>query len=222
MNSKLNYVSSQGVFARVSPLIKETNWREDAFLYLGDAIQMLGHKWSTKIISTPEDELLQVENHIVEIPCDIEELIEVHYQGHRLHINSDPSMLALSSDEYKWHGVGSWYMIQYPHIKTSFESGEIKIIARKFLKDDNGFIMIPDNPYYKDAIKWYIVYNLLLSGYTAKSNEVSIGYCQEQFEITKRESSSKLNTMTRDEREQFSRMWRTLNVSGIGLNRLRF
>lgn len=61
---------------------------------------------------------------------------------------------------------GDWFYLEGNSIKTSFESGTIKIRALLIPVCDRGFPYIIDSEKYLQAIEWYCIYNLLLQGYT--------------------------------------------------------
>tara|TARA_R100001086_G_C11813313_1_gene252178 strand:- start:59 stop:724 length:666 start_codon:yes stop_codon:yes gene_type:complete len=213
MISQTRYCSSQEVLSLVADMFHSTDWREDGKIYLGRGIMKMGYNWSTKVDMTPYDDPLTVVNHRVEIPCDVEEILQVLYLGQRLPITGDVSMLGLTSDDYIWdHGGLAYYTIDYPYIKTSFETGDITLISKKFRMDKEGFVQIPDNEDYKEALRWYICYNLLLSGYRTKAN-ISWEKAESQFANYKKIAGSQLKRMSKERREQFSRMWTSLNVS---------
>ena len=140
--TEVRYVSSRVIIARIANMFNTATWRSNSFIYLGKGIQLLGYNYSTKVDFTPETDLIQVSNHTAEIPCNIEEILEIHYNNCRLPINRDITMLGLTSDNFKWYGVGNYYNINYPYINTSFESGEIKIFYKKFILDDQGYLRL--------------------------------------------------------------------------------
>lgn len=213
-NSQVRYVSSRIIFNRIAKIFYSTDWREDAKSYLGRGIQILGYNYSTKVNYEDDNNLHTVVNHQVEIPDNVEEISEIHYLGNRLPIHTDKSMLALNSnDDYKWNGIGNYYMIDWPYIKTSFETGDIKIFWKEFRFDPNGFIYIPDNVYYRQALEWYIIYNLMLDGYKTKSKEISLAYAEDKYEENKRKGRNTLKEMSKDRRDRFSKIWNQHNIS---------
>lgn len=218
MNSEDRFVSSKVVLGRVSSMVLGSNWRENGIAYLGKAIQKIGYNYSTKTVCTDEDNLLQVLNHKTEIPCTVEEILHLEYNGCRLPINRDNSMLGLDSDDYKWQGWGDYYMIDWPYIKTSFETGELKLFYKEFRFDEEGFILIPDNIDYREYIEWYIIYNLLLDGETLKNKEIGLNYAESKFESSRRSAKSIMKGMSKDRRLAFSKQWNSLNIQYNGRN----
>lgn len=62
--------------------------------------------------------------------------------------------------------VSDYYLINPDYIITSFEEGHIKLHYEAYPTDDEGFPMIPDHRYHKEAAEWLVVRNLLRLGYT--------------------------------------------------------
>jgi len=51
------------------------------------------------------------------------------------------------------------------NINASFQTGEVKIHYWAFPLDSEGFLMIPDDVSYKDAMMWKVAYQLSIRGY---------------------------------------------------------
>ena len=61
--------------------------------------------------------------------------------------------------------VSDYYIINPDYIQTSFESGHIKLHYEAYPIDDEGYPMLPDHRYHKEAAEWLIVRNLIRKGY---------------------------------------------------------
>lgn len=51
--------------------------------------------------------------------------------------------------------IGQYYKLQLDYIQTSFKRGKITIYYLKRPVDDEGYLLIPDNEDYKEALYWY-------------------------------------------------------------------
>lgn len=214
----MRFVSSKVVIARVQRFINGNSWLAPAYMSLGDAIQEIG--FATQGSHTKEERLIPVVNHTAEIPCDVEFIKMIYYQGKRLPVTNDSTILGLVCDDFVWgkSGLGEYYKIEnYPYINTSFESGEIKLFFEKYNTDEEGFIKIPDEAEYRRACMWYVLADLILEGYKLNDKSVTHAYAMSQFDTYKQKARSKVNEFTFDEREAFSRMWNSLNTSNIEL-----
>lgn len=211
----MRFTSSKSVIARVQRYINGNSWLAAAYMSLGDAIQEIGY--ATQADATKEDELVTISNHTGEIPCDAEFIRMIHHEGCRLPVTKDVTIHALDCDDYTWgkNGTGDYYQIVYPYIKTSFESGTVKVFYDKFNTDEEGFVNIPDEAEYRRACMWYVLADLILEGYKLNDKSISHGYAMSQFDSYKNKARSKVNEFSYDEREAFSRMWNSLNTQNV-------
>ena len=60
-----------------------------------------------------------------------------------------------------------FYNVDNGYIKTSFESGSILVEGRKFPVDEDGNLLIVNTVKYRTAVEWYIIYMLMLQGYSS-------------------------------------------------------
>jgi hypothetical protein len=214
------YISSKVIITRLERYFKDSNWKSAAKLDIGDAIQEIGY--SSRQNQPHGSVNLDIVGHKAELPCDLEVLIKVEYDGARLPISNDNSLLAITCDDYTWGkaNIEDFYMIEYPLIVTSFETGTIRLFYKKFDFDGDNFITIPDISEYRKAIEWYVMSSLLLQGYKLTNNNINHSYCIQMFESYKRKAKSKIKTLSRDERENFSRMWNSLNTNYVESNNI--
>lgn len=64
------------------------------------------------------------------------------------------------------YGGGDYYVINPDYIQTSFEEGSVKIHFTAYPLCEDGYPKVPDNIYYKQALEWYIIRQMLMGGYT--------------------------------------------------------
>lgn len=57
-------------------------------------------------------------------------------------------------------GVQYAYKLDHGYIFTNFKDGYVQISYRGFPIDNNGFPLIPDDPKFKEALKYYIIYKI--------------------------------------------------------------
>jgi len=62
------------------------------------------------------------------------------------------------------HGT-DYYLVNAGYIVTSFEAGDIKLHYTAYPLDGDGFPMVPDNIYVKQALEWYIIRQMMMGGY---------------------------------------------------------
>jgi len=64
------------------------------------------------------------------------------------------------------YGGGDYYVINPDYIQTSFDKGDVKVHYTAYPVCEDGYPKVPDNIYYKQALEWYILRQMLMGGYT--------------------------------------------------------
>ena len=218
------HISSKTIIGRVSRLLDSSEWEAVARIYLYDAIQKIGLNYSTSYKVTGGDDLddtdeclTDVENHLVDLPIDLELLVKIEYNGYRLPYSPDRSIFGLNScDDYIWGRVSDecvhYYAINEGKIKTSFDEGKIKIFYKKFNCDQDGFIMIPDVAEYKEALIWFLFSDLLLEGYKPKLQSMTYQEAELRATDKKFKARGRLKQLTNDERDALSNQLTSINL----------
>ena len=232
------YDSSKVVIARLQRLFNDSSWVGTAVMDLGDAIQEVGY--ASRREFTNEKCLLQVENHRVEVPCDLEFIERIEYMGCRLPINTQAhrwdaatqfrtsTIQGIDDTDLTTDGHepppfnpeqsvkqfnNDYYVYDSPFITTSFESGEIKLFYRKYDCDAEGFLMIPDIAEYRNALMWFVAASLIAQGFDPKNKDINHAYANMMYEKYRKKAISKVKRFSQDQRMEFSRMWNTLNMT---------
>jgi len=78
--------------------------------------------------------------------------------------SNNSSGLTLRSTANSPYG-GDYYLINNGNIQTNFEKGTLKIHYSAYPTDDDGYPMVPDNIYVKQALEWYVLRQMLMGGY---------------------------------------------------------
>jgi hypothetical protein len=79
-----------------------------------------------------------------------------------------------------WHAT-SWYKLDGRHILTSFEEGYITLFFGKVPTDRDGFLMIPNEGNFKEALTWFLQARLAGRGYP--NPELSMEQMDAKFEL---------------------------------------
>jgi hypothetical protein len=58
-----------------------------------------------------------------------------------------------------------YYLVNAGYIVTSFEAGDIKLHYTAYPTDEDGFPLVPDNIYVKQALEWYVIRQMMMGGY---------------------------------------------------------
>ncbi len=110
---------------------------------------------------------------------------------------------SLSESKYVVNNIGydyDYYSINPDYIITSFEEGEVTLIMECFIIDSEGFPRIPDRPKYKDAVLWYIIRTMILSGY--KHPEFGFREADAIWEDKRRKAANDVKISSLDQKQR--------------------
>lgn len=135
---------------------------EDIALYLNTLLSLIGSpfSFSDKYSKVP------IENYRGRLPCD---MILINGTRHRTNSSHAYIPMSYSTDSFhsKYHECNSpdltcssveSYSINNGLMYTSFEEGEVEISYKGIEMDEDGLPMIPDNESFKQALKYYILW----------------------------------------------------------------
>lgn len=98
-----------------------------------------------------------------------------------------------------------YYVINPNYIVTSFEEGTVKLHYDGYPLDDCGFPLIPDNIYYKQALEWYIIRQMLMGGYKNENFNWQIADQQWKRYCVAAQNDAAYPSI--DKMESFKNMW---------------
>lgn len=230
--SKTRMVSSARVIQRVMRIMRfsGSDWLGDAYEYIGEAIGMIG----TFAPLVKKGVCLTVKDHRAKLPCDLETLFFVEYEGKNLNRGGDftgydlprsPRTTNIYSLTSSGNGdiiyldgetataetnllqsdFGNYYLLNPDYIQTSFEEGEIKLHYAGYPIDQYGCPYIMDDAVYETALFWYVVYQLLLSGYEHPKLEWNVA--EQRWEEHKLRAAARMKIPDMGEMERFKNMW---------------
>lgn len=101
---------------------------------------------------------------------------------------------------------GASYQINPGYIVTSFETGIIKLHYAKYPTDSEGFPLIPDVEVVKEAMMWYMMKNILMSGY--EHPVFRFGDAERRYNSYREEAWVRMRDISVDQAEK---MVRTMN-----------
>jgi len=226
MNYKLT--SSKTILAKIYRDLKpnNSNWEQDAVEWIGEVIEFIGYHG----IFPKKSETVTVKDHRAQFPCDFYQLRFILYQDKHLSFGADinackeyfsdvymsakkevlehtnTEVTRLGSRAITENETASEYFIINPgFIQTSFETGEIEVHYDSFPVDDEGFPLIPDNVYFKQAVSWYIIRQMILGGH--KHENFSYQFADYEWEFAKVRAENELMFPSPDKMEHFRDMW---------------
>lgn len=208
--SELTTVSAKVVIARVIRNIGRANFPSD---FANDLLAWLPEgidKLETTYSLIPEEACLTVKDFSLKLPCCIQVLEAVEYEGYRLREGNpqrtpgkSPSSarrtevyqtdtvlkvdgvphrdnFGLKATHLPLHG-SEYYKRVLDYLQFSFECGEVTLYYQ-VIPHDCGYPLIPDNENYKTALYWYIVSMMTGTGWEHPNKGFSFAYCDSMFE----------------------------------------
>jgi hypothetical protein len=106
---------------------------------------------------------------------------------------------------YPYQSGNDYYNTNDDYIQTSFQEGTVYAVYKAFLTDCKGFPKILDDYNYKEAIKWKIISNLILSGYKHPDNVVNYQFADNKWEEFRGIAENEVKVQTVDGQERFTR-----------------
>lgn len=239
MNYK--YISSKEVLGRVARMVENTDFLDFGQVYLYDVIRELGTNLNLVTTVTKPNELIPVINHRAGLPCELVELLFVETElGFRLKYNKNHKALDCYNFQYPVGSAAlpyqfnednntqlplnfinpqdiskistqHYYYIDGENVITSIETGYLRYFYRIFETDDGGYLKIPDESNYKEAIVWYILGKLSLEGYELKNKNLSYPFCSERYDEYAHRAKVKKAIMSKDQRYRLARMINSYN-----------
>lgn len=135
------------------------------------------------------------------------------YKEVKLLLGSDLTGYGLSTDNPRTTSMTPatpYYNLNPDYIITSFETGQIRIYGVGFSVDKEGFPTIIDDFDYKSCVEWYIVSQMILSGY--KNPEINYKMANEMFDMYRKKAEAACKVPSLDGMERFAASW--LRFSG--------
>jgi hypothetical protein len=163
MNYKL--ISSKTIIGEMYSDFNITNddWVNKASRYMSRALALMKIDGYYEIAYHIED----VQEFNAPLPCDDKYILAVLFSsgGQVTRLNLTNS-LALGMDFTKiaTHNIHQG-RINANYLRTNFENGTILYIYYRIPKDEDGHLLIPDNADVLEALPFYLIYRMSLSGY---------------------------------------------------------
>ena len=157
------YVSIKSIFYEITryPFVEGIQ-PEDIALYLNNLLSLVGSPFAFE----KKFEKVIINNYCGQLPCD---LIRIDGTKYRLSCDCDYIPLKYASDIYhsNYHSENcpdktcisdNSYSLNNGKIYTSFCEGEVIIAYQGIKIDEEGFPMIPDSAAFKQALKYYVLW----------------------------------------------------------------
>lgn len=197
--------SIEKIIAQIYRDFKPSNsgWIDDAAEWIADAIQIM--KVGQSFIE--QHKIINVVDYRFKLPCDIEVLLGVEYNGKRLqksgginHKNSKCSGL-----DNLLIAVDESYSLNPNYGHTTFKEGCVTVYFKGLEVDCNGLPTIIDDAVYRQAITWYVMAMMLLRGF--KHQVVTYEMAWAKWETFYPRAQNRFRVPDIDSYEVFKKSW---------------
>lgn len=200
-----NTTSVKSVLAKLyrDLALEDPNYELDFVEWCGEALEFIGSfgQMDQRVAE------VHIENHKGYLPLGLVNIQQVKHNDCIIsynpssyfgHCEDSPNLKAQTSEHYT---------LNPDFIYTSFEEGTLKVSYLSIPIDEEGFPLIPDNQYFKEALFWYCYRQLLLRGYQSKVPEINYFFADEKWRFYCSGARNKMNYPSLDQYERFRETW---------------
>ena len=162
--------------------------------------------------------VIDIENHRGELPCNFH---FIHSAWIRGNCNGGLSYLNLTGSPFigelnSYTKSGNKGRIEDNYIYTDIDKGKILLVYRQIPKDDEGYPLIPDNPFLNEALMYYIIYRLALKG--VEHPIIKFKDALNMWNTMYPRASNDIEWFTLPELEEFERSWTSILKGNLANN----
>lgn len=182
-------------------------WAGEAILEIGVRSQLL-----TKVTDSNGDLghpcPVDIEDYRGELPCGLVDVISVREYDTGTGMREATDLFQLSKNRIDESDIDEYtYSLNDNYIFTNFEEGKVEIAYTAYPTDENGWLLIPDNPAVIDAVKWYVIEKIDYKKFrTGKISQAAYQVSRQQAMWAKGTAETSLNTPSIDEMESLKNM----------------
>lgn len=193
-----NYISSKAIIAEVYRKFKpsHSNWVVDGVESIGRGLEIIGRS----PIFEHKDVPICISNFKGRLPCGVDQIEAFSYKGVRMipadRIGGLDRATSMSSEKV--------YTLNVRYINVNFCEGEIIAHANVVATDKEGYPLVPDAPWHKEALVWKVMSDLTLGGFQHPVIDYKYAFQQWELNFPRAQNEGKLS---KDVYEKVSRMW---------------
>lgn len=190
--------------------LEDPNYELDFLEWIGEALQFIGSGSQKQKVKGTQ---LQVTDHKAKLPMGLSTILQLRYykeaEDYWKVISFNPRNFNPHEKDSKNLVVNTeeTYSLNPNYIETSFEEGIIELNYTRFPIDEDGYPLVPDNQYFKDALFWYCYKKILLQGYRSKVQTIDYHFADEKWNFYCGAARNKANFPDIDQYERFKDMW---------------
>lgn len=190
--------------------LEDPNYELDFIEWIGESLQFIG---SGSQLQKIEGQQLAVADHKAKLPYALLTIRQLRYYDEDLEswkvISFNPRNFNPHEKDSKNLSVNTEesYSLNPNFIETTFETGIIELNYTRFPIDEDGYPLVPDNQYFKEALFWYCYKKIILQGYQPRVEELTYTFADSQWKFYCSAARNKANYPDIDQYERFREMW---------------
>lgn len=177
-------VSSKVVISKLyrDLFLEDPSYEYDFIEWMGEALSFIGA--ATQLVQEEED--LIVTSFRADLPTNLVVLNQVKMKTEEDKwklISYNPTTFKPHEDDFDnlYVSTEEYFTLKPNYVYTSFEEGELKISFKQIAVDEDGYPLIPDNQYFKEALFWFCYRQMLLRGYKSRVEEITYFFADEKW-----------------------------------------
>jgi hypothetical protein len=217
-----NYISVKYVVSKLyrDLRLEDPNYELDIIEWCGEALAFIGagSQFTNYVAESP------IVSYKCRIPFGIFTLGQIMYKE----LDSDTPIVIHRNDTSFPNGIYRvtddfkeiTYTVNGEYLLFSEESGTAIMSYKGIAVDDEGYPLVPDNQYYKEALFWYCFKHILMLGYKSPAG-IDYPFAESKWLFYCTAARNKANYPSIDEYEQFKNSWTGL-LPNINIYKERF
>lgn len=223
---KINYISIKETIGRFlrEYNIDDSSYISDIPIWIEEAISLIGIP-NYYVIKKAE---VKIDQNKGILPCDIE-----HIYGYFVSTNCEDGVnknnyrrLVIRNAPLIGIGINSvnhetaYGTVDGNFLNTSFYKGKVMVVYKGIPMDCDGFPLVPKNAEFNQAIQFYFIYRMALSGF--KHPIISFDQAYQLWEKHYPRAGNSINWMDLQEYQEFTEMWTNPIIGDLSNNHFIF
>lgn len=203
-------VSAKQIVAKIHRDIglEDLNYTADIIEWCGEALEFIGS--GTQLVRKQAE--LEVANHKTPLPEDFVQLIQLKFKNDDMgwiFLKYNPTSFNPHFPEGEnWNSnIRETYSLNPDYILFDFEEGAVEISYMAMPVDNDGFPLVPDNQYFREALFWYCFFKIQLRGYIPKGRNIDIEFALNQWRFYCTAARNKANYPDIGQYQRFADIW---------------
>lgn len=210
------FISSKSIVAK---LFRDTGINTSKYIdytvsWIAEALEMIGHAPTL----TDKSSIIEVEDYKLILPYDFKRLDVIYYNSdatEETEKNAYKKALQYKGNEFRRFHQQSpnlhskhdeYFYFNQNTIVFSFEKGFILMLYKGNPIDEEGYPIIPDHAYFKEAITWYVITKMIALGWKHPA-QLNYFQAEQNWEKYCARARSKAKELDNQEYEKIERSW---------------